>query len=549
MRSSARSVLPTLLTCLCFAVSLFAQSPGKQQVKTPRGSVSGRVTIKDKPAPGVVVGLRKAALENSYDPFERAVTDAEGIYRLTNVPAGNYILTVAAPAYVPVNSEDRKTVVVGEDENVEGINFALVRGGVITGKLMDAEGRPVVVQQIEIYSQAALDRRAGEQLPFPMTTVQTDDRGIYRVFGLAPGRYKVGAGRGNEGFGGFSQNQVSYKQVFHPDATDPAKGAVIEVTEGSEAKDVDITLGRAVQAFSVSGRILNGETNTPVPNVKFTLQRLVGPRVEYVNTVNSSNARGDFVVEGLIPGKYTTMLFMNEGSDLRGDATAFEIIDGDVSGVTIKLTRGASISGMVIIETENKAAKARFGEMLVRGYVQPAPGTGYANGASSQIAADGSFRLAGLGNGVVNISLGGSVGPYPPKGFSITRIEREGMPAQRIEVKEAEQVSGVKIFVGYGSATVRGVVKIENGPLASGARIYVRVGRPGESNTYLRPTMVDERGNFLIEGIPPGNYEVSATVMGGNFKSPKVVKQEVSLTDGVVTDVGFTIDASNPPNP
>lgn len=66
MRSSARSALPVLLTCLCFAASLSAQSPSEQQpVKTPRGSVSGRVTIKDKPAPGVVIGLQKGAVESS----------------------------------------------------------------------------------------------------------------------------------------------------------------------------------------------------------------------------------------------------------------------------------------------------------------------------------------------------------------------------------------------------------------------------------------------------------------------------------------------------
>ncbi|HEY0730596.1 MAG TPA: carboxypeptidase-like regulatory domain-containing protein, partial [Pyrinomonadaceae bacterium] len=199
MRSSARSALPTLLTCLCFAASVFAQSPGKQQVKTPRGSVSGRITIKSKPAPGVVVGLRKGAVENSFDPFIRAVTDAEGIYRLQNIPAGSYVITVVAPAYIPSNSEDRKSVVLGEDENVEGINFSLVRGGVITGKVTDAEGHPVIQHQIEIFSLPALARRS-PQGPFPTITGQTDDRGIYRVYGIAPGSYKVAAGRSN--FGG-----------------------------------------------------------------------------------------------------------------------------------------------------------------------------------------------------------------------------------------------------------------------------------------------------------------------------------------------------------
>lgn len=548
MRSSARSALPTLLTCLCFAASLLAQSPSKQQpVKTPRGSVSGRVTIKEKPAPGVVVGLRKGALESSYDPFDRAVTDADGVYRITNVPAGSYVVTVAAPAYVPVDSEDRKSVVVGDDENVDGINFSLVRGGVITGKVTDAEGRPVLLHQIEVYTLAALARGTPQQAPFPAMTAQTDDRGIYRVYGIAPGSYKVAAGHGN--YAGYSPNQFNYKQVFHPNAAEPAKATVIEVSEGSEAKDVDITLGRTVETFSVSGRVINGETNAPVPNLRFSLQRLLSQRVEYVSTLVSSNARGDFMVEGLIPGKYSTMMFMNDGSDLRAETTTFEVIDGDVSGVIIKLTRGASVSGVVVVESENKPAKSKLSEIILRGYVPVAPGTGYANAVSSPIAADGSFRLAGLATGVVNISLSGAMGPYPPKGFSVVRIERDGMPAPRIEVKEAEQVTGVKVIVAYGNATLRGVVKIENGPMVPGARIYVRLTRPGENASYLRPPIVDDRGNFLMEGIPPGQYEITATVMGGNPRSPRAVKQDVSLTDGVITDVRITIDVANPSNP
>jgi 5-hydroxyisourate hydrolase-like protein (transthyretin family) len=520
---------------------LYAQSSNKPAVKTPRGSLSGRVTIKDKPAPGVVVGLRGSALENNYDPFSRAVTDADGIYRITSIPAGSYVVTVAAPAYVPTNSSDRKPVVIGEDENVEDVNFALVRGGVITGKLTDAEGRPVVLHQIELYNAAEVERGQG-QLPYPTMTAQTDDRGVYRLFGIVPGRYKVAAGRGNEGFYGFSPSEVNYKQSFY---ADPAKGNVIEVSEGSEAKDIDITLGRAVQTFSVSGRIMNGETNEPAPNLRFGLQRIDGNRTEYVNAVAASNARGDFIVEGLIPGKYSTNVFPREGNELRAEITTFEIIDADLSGVTIKLTRGASISGLVVLETENKSARVMLADMLVRGYVPVGPNGG--NSVSSQIAADGSFRLAGLGNGIARISLSTRGNPYPPKGFSILRIERDGMPAPHLELKDTEQVTGVKIFVGYGNATLRGVVKIENGSLSANARIYVQLTRPGEENSYLRPIMVDNRGNFLVEGVPPGQYDVNVGVRDGRVT--KSVKQSVTLTDGVVTDVRIPVDVATPANP
>lgn len=545
MRSSARSALSALLMCLCFAASLSAQSPKKPTVKAPRGSLSGRVTIKDKPAPGVVVGLRKSALENSYDPFDRAVTDADGNYRITNIPAGSYVITVAAPAYVPTNSSDRKPVVIGEDENVEGVNFSLVRGGVITGKVTDSEGRPVVLHQVELYNPGEVERAQGQGMLYPAMTTQTDDRGVYRLFGIVPGRYRVAAGRGNEGnYFGYSPSEANYKPAFYDD---PAKGNVIEVSEGSEAKDINITLGRAVQTFAVSGRIINGETNTPVPGQRFNLQRVLGSRMEYVNAVAMSNARGDFIMEGLIPGKYNTVLSPREGSDLRAEITTFEIIDRDVDGVTIKLTRGASISGFVVLETENKSARGMLPEMLLRGFVPVGPDGGSSVAVSSQIAADGSFRLGGLASGLASISLSAKAGVYPPKGFSILRVERDGIQMQRVDLKDAEQVTGVKVFVGYGTASVRGVVKIENGSLSPNGRIYVQLMRPGEETSYFRWIVVDDRGNFMVEGVPAGQYDVSVSVMDGRVR--KSVKQTITVSDGVVIDVRIPVDVATPANP
>ena len=56
MSSSTPFLAVVLLTLLCLPVNVRAQSQTKTLVKTPRGSVSGRVTIKDKPAAGVTIG-------------------------------------------------------------------------------------------------------------------------------------------------------------------------------------------------------------------------------------------------------------------------------------------------------------------------------------------------------------------------------------------------------------------------------------------------------------------------------------------------------------
>ena len=91
---------------------------------------------------------------------------------------------------------------------------------------------------------------------------------------------------------GFTRTAPRYKQVFHPDVTEQAKATIIEVTEGSEANDVDIKLGAALQTFSASGRVIDSEKGLPVPNIPFSLQRLAGQRAEFVNAPVMSNCAG-----------------------------------------------------------------------------------------------------------------------------------------------------------------------------------------------------------------------------------------------------------------
>jgi len=542
--------VPNLITFLCLATSLFAQAPAKQTaVKTPRGSVSGRVTIKDKPAVGVWVGLRRNETMNPWEQGLRAMTDADGVYRVTNVAAGSYIVIPSAPAYVSSTSEySSQTVVVSEDENVEGVNFSLVRGGVITGKVTDSDGRPVIQMQVDIFRADVLDRPTPARQAYPVNSGGTDDRGIYRIFGLPAGKYKVAAGRSDEFQGSFATLQRTYKQVFHPDVSDVSKATVVDISEGSEAKDVDISLGRTMQTFSVSGHLLNTETGLPVPNVRFGLQRLVNDRSEYVNNFIAGDSRGDFVIEGLLPGKYGIMQFANEGNELRLETTTFEVIDQDVTDLAVKLAKGSSISGVVVFESDDKAIKSKLPVLQLRIFTQVGPGFG--NSGSSMIAADGSFRFTGLQNGTAIISLTERNMPFPPKGFAISRIERDGVVVPRLEVKDGETVTGVKVFVGYGTASLRGVINVENGSLPAGARFMVRLSKPGEVNSFMRPPQVDARGHFMMEGIPAGTYDLQAYVMGGN-RQQRSVKRTVSLTDGVVSDITVSIDlgGSTPPNP
>ena len=555
MSSSTRFFAVVLLMLLCLPVSVFAQSQTKTPVKTPRGSVSGRVMIKDKPAAGVTIGLRQTMNIFPNEKSFRAITDQEGIYRISNVPAGTYDIMVVAPAYV--NPElavgaRGKNIIVAEDENVEDINFSLVRGGVITGKITDSDGRPLVQQNVYIFRAADFQQQPMRQVS-PTGSVQTDDRGIYRIFGLAPGRYKISSGRGDDTtFGNsYEPSRVVYKQVYHPDTTDQTKATIIEVREGGEVANVDISLGTPIQTFSVSGRVIDAEKGLPVPNIRFAFQRRSGERFEFSDLFAVSNTRGDFVVEGVQPGKYGMTVFSSQTQDLRMETTTFDVIYSDVTGLTVRMIKGSSISGVIVLEPEDRKAFAKLADLQIRAYVSAPSGTA-ASYASifAPVGPDGSFRLAGLSPGHVNFWLTGPLNPLASKGFAILRTEHNGVAMPRgLEIKDGDQLTGVRVVMTYGTATIQGTVKLENGVLPEGGRMFVRLMKPGTPPAQISGSPVDARNQFLLEGVPPALYEVTVMVMSPNNRNPITAKREVSVQDGVVNQVSVTVDMTPQPQP
>src|SRR5689334_4964799 len=230
-----------LFIILSSAVLAHSQSAPQKEAT---GVVSGKVTIRGKAAPGVTILLQPYS-ENSVLrlPSYKAATDLNGEYRIANVPAGNYNVLPLAPALVDASgSSQRRTLLLGKGETVDHIDFALVRGGAITGKIVDADARPVVEQEVRIYALAFGDQR------FPMTSTMTDDRGVYRVFGLKAGRYKVAAGQGERA--GMGNRSIFYQQTFYPAASELEQAGVIEVGEGGEVANIDITLGPSLVTYT-----------------------------------------------------------------------------------------------------------------------------------------------------------------------------------------------------------------------------------------------------------------------------------------------------------
>ena len=537
MKSSALHSILWALLILYPTVSSRGQA--KPSKKEP-ASISGKVTIKGKGAAGITVGLRSADFGSLPTVRHKGTTDREGNYRITNVAPGNYQVMPAAPAFVISGEPEGRSLIVTEGEAVESVDFALTRGGVITGRVTDSEGRPLIEESIHIVF-AETNNQMRPAYRGAVGVAQTDDRGIYRIFGIRQGKYIVAVGQSEDGLSQGPQRS-QYKQTFYPAVTDAAKAMVIDVTEGSEATNVDITVGRILATFAVSGRIVNGETEQPLPNARFGLQiSNDGNSHSFSSSGSVSNSRGEFKLENVTPGKYALFVQPQAGNELVAEAVPFEVIDHDVSGLVLKTSPGASVSGTIVLEgTNDKSALARLSQLQLHAYVRG----GW--GVSATINGDGSFRVGGLQSGFANFSLG-SINNFPLTRFTIVRVERDGVAQLRgIEIKDGEQVNGVRVVVNYGNGTIRGIVRIENGELPPTARIGVWLTNLADDPTKpqgpLPSPRVDSRGRFVVEGLAAGTYEITATVYTPESRTrPPSTKQQVNVVDGVVTEVALTV--------
>jgi hypothetical protein len=386
---------------------------------------------------------------------------------------------------------------------------------------------------------------------------ETDDRGIYRIYGIAPGSYTVSIGESSETgsvrFGAGARGY--YTRTFHPDVTDEAKAAVIEISEGTEASNIDISVKRKSKSFTASGRVLD-ESGKPAANIRIGNGAVMrdGKALGGFGWGTLSDATGNFRIDGLVPGRYAAFVWNDGEAESYSESAIFEIREGNVSGLELKLRRGATISGVAIIEgTADKAVLARLTQFSIGAFVE-AEGTMAPNYSSVKIAPDGSFRLTGLRPGKARLYLAN----YPsPTGFALARVEREGLPQREIEITPGAQVTGLRIVLEYGTGSVRGLVRIENGQLPAEARMQVsarrRSGGGGDASSMLgrRGAQVDSRGRFLIEGMSEGEYELilyTYLTTGGPHRIAPV-KQTVIITNGVEAEVNFTVDLSARPQP
>ncbi|MEP7271183.1 MAG: carboxypeptidase-like regulatory domain-containing protein [Acidobacteriota bacterium] len=516
-------------------------SPNRPMVGT--GSISGRVLVQGKGVPGVRLALYRGAFDPKVPREARTESDMEGRYKYNGLPPGSYKLGPLGGPYV---WSTEATVTLAEGENATSVDLTLQPGGVITGKVTDPDNKPMVGRYVRLNDADVPD---GMSLMHLSTAIggETDDRGIYRYYGVLPGRYRVSCdGREVPSRPGVAGKH--YSRTFHPEVTDLASATIIEVGEGTEHLNVDIRLSAATKSYSIAGRVVDADTGEPISNISVlaALPRPNGIGAEKGGE-SISGLRGEFELQGLRPGQWQLLADSGyrhppDGPSGFSEPLNVELREEDSTGVEVRFKSGGSITGVAVIEGDTRALD--LSDLRAEVVVQH-------DGINSvmppsfrpvKIQPDGRFRVDGLRPGLATFIEVRE--PGIPR-IRLVRIEHNGqlMP-KGIELKSGESPSGVRLVFAYATASVEGQVLTDGGTLPLGTNLNVYAVALGANVTYSSG-QTDPRGKFSIEGLAPGQYELTAYPTTNRVQGT-AVKQTVVLGNGETLKVTLTFTLSQP---
>jgi hypothetical protein len=247
----------------------------------------------------------------------------------------------------------------------------------------------------------------------------------------------------------------------------------------------------------------------------------------------------------------------HEDNEYYSDQKEFEVIDENVEGLEIIAKRGASISGVAVIEgaADPKLQSLLFVKNSFRAEILQTIEHGHIRSGLPlrRIEPNGQFRFSGLPSGRVWFQAD----EWQVKSLRVLRVEHNGVEVKDgIEIARGEQITGVRVVFTQARGVIRGQVKFAVA-LPENAEIHVSAtpatDETSSSSEGYSPggmsTTADEKGRFVIERLLPGEYQVGAYVIfrigrGSTMNDGKIGSppQRVAVTNAAETTVELTLE-------
>jgi len=305
-----------------------------------------------------------------------------------------------------------------------------------------------------------VEERTGPGSPYRPPAASTDGDGRYRLEGVELGRRTVG--------------------VFHSSHVRAARD--LEVGLGDNRLDFRLERGA-----TVAGRVLD-EAGAPVAGVHVSL---VTSESSWTSLGATTADDGRFELEGVDAGRYHARAEKEGYATYLSDAM---IVSGPVDGLELRLARGAAIVGRVVgLEPDDLPAVQIH-----------ASSRDHRGSAVAAVDFEGRFRLEGI----------------LPGSWQVLAAKGEGGRVETEIVDVEPGVAEVPVTLDFtGGHTVEGEVLVGGEPLAG---LWVTIVAPDRFRGGAATS--DHRGRFRIEGLEPGEYELTVARLGTPLRHDETIR-------------------------
>ena len=510
--------------------------PRDRREPEPKGSaeVRGRVVAAETSHPLRRVQVRLMASELRMPRL--ATTDAEGRYVFRELPAGRYTVNASKPGYVSLQYGQRRPFEQGrpielvDKQVVDKVDFSLPRGGVLTGRIVDEFGDPVsdvAVNAMQLRYMGGRRRpvNAGRQS-------LTDDLGQFRIWGLAPGEYIVGATLRSfniveaQMLSGATNDATGYAPTYYPGTGNVAEAHRVSVTLGGEASVAEFAL-LPVRTAKITGTVVDAEGAPYREGFVSLMQHQPASGAEggmmFFGGMGGGGRigpDGSFTLSNVTPGEYALQARVRRSRPGEAPGPEFampgqgemammtiNVTGDDLAGLVLVATKGARMTGRVTFEG---AAPAASSSENLRVFAQAAGGEPMMmmGGMPARVGLDGKFELTGLYGRRLLRAMGAS-GWF----LKSVRVDGRDMVDTPIEVKGSEEITNVEILLTSTAVQIGGTV---TGPDGKTAKDYSVVVFPEDKalwtpdSRYFSQARPDQDGRFKVVGLPGETYLVAA---------------------------------------
>ncbi len=463
-----------------------------------------------------------------------ASTDASGKFSVRSIEPGQYRISVRRNGYVSSEQSGRRaltpgsTLTLSTSQTIKGVEARLIPHGVVTGRVLDFDGEPMVSANVQLMRYRYTQQ--GQRELTPVNAAQTNDLGEYRVFGLPPGRYYIGVmvlGRMGPGFQqgpGDPAGADGPVPTFYPSASDPSQANPIDVQMGFTVQGTDVRLLRA-RSFPVSGQVVGAPAGRRQGMV------MLLPRTDGSLSAASPLLRGSigapwlpdgkFTVRAVPPGSYTIMAESFEGENrMRGSADV-DVGDRGVDNAQVVMQPGFDLPGAVRL-----AGQGTLDSSSISVNLQPRQRGRNMGGGGSRGGEDGKLLVRQMFNGHYDVVVSGLPENHYVKSVRAGEMEvltdgLHALPGMQLDV-----------LISAGGGKVSGTVVNDKGDVVSSATVVLMAPKAPLMHR-LKTASVDQRGQFQMSGIAPGDYLLAAIeeVEAGEYWEPEFLTKNEKLIE------------------